>query len=145
MENLNIPIYRAKKIDSDEYIVGYLVEEWEYKGKNKRFFYGIKRFKSKATIEIDPTTLSIHFHDMIDSQGNKIFASLSEDGKGGDIVSYLPDEYDNSKPHIAIYEDFKFHAVPQDSDLRDLGMAYKMNPRLKIVGIQKWQHKKNSL
>ena len=38
--------------------------------------------------EIDPTTLAIHFPDMLDSQGNKIFASLSEDGKGGDIIKY---------------------------------------------------------
>lgn len=31
-------------------------------------------------------TLSINFPGMIDSQGNKIFASLQEDGKGGDIL-----------------------------------------------------------
>ena len=36
--------------------------------------------------EIDPTTLVIHFPDMLDSQGNKIFASLGKDGKGGDIL-----------------------------------------------------------
>ena len=34
---------------------------------------------------IDISTLAIHFPDMLDSQGNKIFASLSENGKGGDI------------------------------------------------------------
>ena len=37
------------------------------------------------TSMIDISTLSIHFHDMLDSQGNKIFASLQENGKGGDI------------------------------------------------------------
>ncbi len=31
-------------------------------------------------------TLSIKFPDMIDSQGKKIFASLQEDGRGGDII-----------------------------------------------------------
>ena len=36
-------------------------------------------------LQIDPSTLAIHFPDMIDSEGTKIFASLSEDGKGGDI------------------------------------------------------------
>ena len=35
-------------------------------------------------IEIDSSTLAISFNDMIDSEGTKIFASLSEDGKGGD-------------------------------------------------------------
>ena len=34
---------------------------------------------------IDPSTLAIHFPDMLDSEGTKIFASLSEDGMGGDI------------------------------------------------------------
>lgn len=32
MENLNIPIYRAKKIDSDEYVEGCLVEVEELNG-----------------------------------------------------------------------------------------------------------------
>jgi len=36
--------------------------------------------------EIDPTTLAIHFPDMLDNEGTKIFASLSKDGKGGDII-----------------------------------------------------------
>jgi len=36
--------------------------------------------------EIDPTTLAIHFPNMVDKKGNKIFASLNKDGKGGDIV-----------------------------------------------------------
>lgn len=77
---LNIPIYRAKKIDSDEYIEGYL-----QKLNNKYCFieecaYGFVRKY------IDPSTLAIHFSSMIDIEGNKIFASLSEDGRGGSIL-----------------------------------------------------------
>ena len=73
-----IPIYRAKKIGSDEYVVGQYLT---YKGYSTIFNeYGLDG------VNIDDTTLSIHFPDMIDSNGNKIFASLSEDGKGGDIV-----------------------------------------------------------
>ena len=75
-----IPIYRAKKINSDEYVEGYYVESINYKSNiqvNNSYFQ-----------EIDPTTLAIHFPDMIDSQGNKIFASLSEDGKGGDMFNW---------------------------------------------------------
>lgn len=77
---MNIPIFRAKKLDSDEYVIGYLEEH------NTNDFYislipnGIYAYK------IDTSTLSIHFPDMLDSQRNKIFASLQEDGKGGDIV-----------------------------------------------------------
>ena len=38
-------------------------------------------------------TLSINFPNMLDSQGNKIFASLQEDGKGGDILFDMEYEY----------------------------------------------------
>ena len=114
---MNIPIYRARRIDSDEYKIGQLTNlvipdierisndeqkdiereayfitkgslcknvgnSFEYCGEN-RFVYMISELN-----EIDPTTLAIHFPDMIDSQGNRIFASLQDDGKGGDIVEY---------------------------------------------------------
>lgn len=78
---INIPIYRAKQIDSDEYRIGYLEEH------SKNEFYISLLPNKLAAYRIDPTTLSIHFPDMLDSQGNKIFASLSEDGKGGDITN----------------------------------------------------------
>jgi len=84
-----LPIYRAKKIDSDEYIVGYLLPLF----MNEKYFISTDwtiDFDGYTPnfIEIDPTTLAIHFPDMLDSQGNKIFASLSEDGKGGDMAKY---------------------------------------------------------
>lgn len=105
---MNIPIYRAKKIDSDEHI------EFEsfYKYDNK--YYAITRIINQTvdgwftnvqiplTQKIEPSTLSIHFPDMTDSQGNKIFCSLSEDGKGGDIMK--DDEYYG----IAKYKDSRF-------------------------------------
>ena len=79
-------IYRAKKMDSDEYIIGYLLPE--FKGK---FYLSTEWSRdidgnTSNFVQIDISTLSIHFHDMLDSQGNKIFASLQEDGKGGDIT-----------------------------------------------------------
>ena len=76
---MNIPIYRAKKIDSDEYAVGY----YTYNIDN-----GLGFIWEENIHKVDITTLAIHFPDMLDSQGNKIFASLSEDGKGGDILEY---------------------------------------------------------
>ena len=75
---INLPIFRAKKIDSDEYVEGYL-EEYN----TSDFYISLMPNKIDA-YKIDPTTLSIHFPDMLDSQGNKIFASLQENGKGGD-------------------------------------------------------------
>lgn len=81
-----IPIYRGKRIDSDEYVEGYMREDSE----RKPFKYYMQLHKGyfNANVEIDPSTLAIHFPDMIDSEGTKIFASLSKDGKGGDNVTY---------------------------------------------------------
>ena len=77
----NIPIYRAKKIDSNDYIIGYL------KFDRKHNHYSINPIDDENTWhKIKENTLSIHFPDMLDSQGNKIFASLQEDGKGGDCT-----------------------------------------------------------
>jgi hypothetical protein len=87
---MNIPLYRAKKVNSDEYIEGY--------------YYPIRCIGTDKTspsiaspdledpeyddyFDIDPSTLSINFPDMIDSKGTKIFASLSEEYKGGDILT----------------------------------------------------------
>jgi hypothetical protein len=90
---LNIPIFRAKKMDSDEYVEG-CFNIWEQNGKVYHSIMDVFEFPSPySNIHIiDITTLSINFPDMLDSNGNKIFASLSEDGKGGDIVT--DGEYD---------------------------------------------------
>lgn len=79
---MNIPIFRAKKIDRNEYIVGHYIED-----ENRQCIVILeKMFKGEPIYTtVDKSTLSIHFPDMLDSEGNKIFASLSEDGKGGDI------------------------------------------------------------
>jgi len=81
-----IPEYRAKKIDSDEYIIGNL-----NKVNGNLYLNGTTGDLDDTDygwgfVEIDPTTLSIHFPDMLDREGTKIFASLQEDGKGGDMV-----------------------------------------------------------
>jgi hypothetical protein len=103
-----IPIYRAKKIDSDEYY------EFESFFTYKNYYFAISKIINQKidgmfstvmiplTQKIDPSTLAIHFHDMLDSQGNKIFASLSKDGKGGDTMR--DDEYYG----IAKYKDSRF-------------------------------------
>ncbi|MCT7551948.1 hypothetical protein N5T67_03755 [Aliarcobacter butzleri] len=120
----NIPIFRAKKIDSDEYVEGYLdiQKSWKTRclscgsldtecynnyyleeckcnncGKDLGFhndnwehgYIGEIKYLIRNNgeyTEIDPTTLSIHFPNMLDSQGSKIFASLQENGKGGDRI-----------------------------------------------------------
>lgn len=105
---MNIPIYRAQKIDSDEYVEGNIIEDeaifYIIKNPVITHFHGLQRLtgESEYLYRIDTTTLAIHFPDMIDSQGNKIFASLQEDGRGGDIMK--DDEYYG----IAKYKDSRF-------------------------------------
>ncbi len=93
---IQIPIYRANKIDSNEYVEGFYFQENRPIDNpkcqadiedSKR--YVLKHFIRNSkyvrnTLKIDQSTLAIHFPDMIDSEGTKIFASLSESGKGGD-------------------------------------------------------------
>ena len=105
-----IPIYRAKKIDSDEWVNGYLIVDPD-RGRN---YYYIKKATYLKDIDIDPNTLAIHFPNMIDKKGKKIFASLSEDGVGGDIVNlinwnegwdtYIEHELDEER--IVLYENY---------------------------------------
>jgi len=72
-----IPIYRAKKRDSEEWVKGYLFKRDEY------FFIMVSAYD---VYRVDPSTLSISFQNMIDKNGKKIFASLSRGGIGGDII-----------------------------------------------------------
>lgn len=75
-----IPIYRAKKIDTDEWVEGSLIT---YAFEIAQ----IHNSNTKVCKSIETNTLAIHFPNMIDKNGKKIFASLSKDGVGGDIVS----------------------------------------------------------
>lgn len=77
-----IPIYRAKSIMSkkDEYVIGNYIEN------SVDCPCIIDSYANQY--EIDKSTLSIHFPDMLDLEGTDIFASLSEDGNGGDILDY---------------------------------------------------------
>jgi len=83
---LNIPIYRAKKLDSEEWVEGYLYKLPILRKNDKPYIMISDLVNSVMPSEIDPKTLSIHFPNMVDKNGKKIFASLSEDGVGGDTV-----------------------------------------------------------
>ena len=68
---------RAKSLCCDEYLIS---DSVMYKHNNLYL-----KVKGKWR-ECDETTRSLNFEDMLDSKGNKIFASLGKDGKGGDIL-----------------------------------------------------------
>ena len=78
---MNLPIYRAWCEKDSEYAVGFFISD----DKENEILTRLDSGEMYAR-GIDTTTLSIHFPDMLDSQGNKIFASLQDDGKGGDIL-----------------------------------------------------------
>ena len=123
MDNLNIPIYRAKKINSDEYVEGYL--------KRCTDTGNILWIQTKDWMDyqIDPSTLSIHFPDMVDSEGTRIFASLSKDGKGGDILRHAGKYIGTA---------FMKHGRLQVEDYENVDMQYCLEYTgfLKVTGIQ---------
>lgn len=126
--NLNIPIYRAKKIGSNECAEGFLIKKNYDNQKVRYFILEDKNTEVAMTYEIDLTTLAIHFPDMLDSQGNKIFASLSATGKGGDVITY-----DEDIRIIAIYKNGTF--IFKDS----MNLAIVPSSRYlrtKVIGIQ---------
>ena len=121
-----IPIFRAKKLDSDEYVKGWYSSPILISGK---LYVSITN--TDGEFSIDTTTLSIHFPDMLDSQGNKIFASLQEDGKGGDICS-VNDYIDSGLKGVAIYQNYGFRI---DRKGKAMGISLSSTD-IKIIGIQ---------
>lgn len=102
MMEMQIPTYRAKKIDSDEYIIGALYKqintfyilEIDDKIIQKEIDIWAPSWHVKDIIiysEIDPSTLAIHFPKWICSDAEtdeevKVFASLQKDKRGGDEI-----------------------------------------------------------
>lgn len=89
-------LYRAKDLDGN-FLIGYYTVE-----NNKSYIDGI---------EIDRNTLSIHFSDMIDSNDTKLFASISDNGIGGDICVF------GGATYIMRYLSYKLVFVDYDLDI----------------------------
>ena len=103
---------RAKSLCYDEYLIS---DSVMYKHNNLYL-----KVKGKWR-ECDETTRSLNFEDMLDRKGNKIFASLSKDGKGGDILEWtiFPDDM----PKLRI------NGVPYYSK----GGAFKVTGRIEMM------------
>lgn len=168
---MNLPIYRAKKIDSDKYVEGDL-----FAGKfiipisilNKKIFNAIKHIEEDVLscsinedcknehielknmltkliynerlehiTEIDITTLAIHFPDMLDSQGNKIFVGLSENGKGGDYTNCeeLPVTFcwDSLNACVCLKGKYEYTALFKDGSTNSKNTTFN---EYTIIGIQ---------
>lgn len=138
----NIPVYRAKKIDSDEYIKGYYVSNKENTNSWIRWD-GYMR-------EVDKSTLAIHFPDMLDSKGTEIFASLYDSGKGGDVLRFIDKfEWYRSEYCFALatnkeIEDklkelpyYEFSAIFDTKEGLNFSFSDMIEERYKVIGIQK--------
>lgn len=80
-------------------------------------------------IECEQSTRSINLPDMIDSEGTKIFASLSDCGKGGSSVSFYGKEIG-----YIFFKDGKYQINDlEDGDISNLE-TYSIE--LKVTGIQ---------
>ena len=123
---INLPIFRAKKIDSDEYVMGWYSSPIIIEGKTY-----LSITNKDGEYRIDTTTLSIHFSDMLDSQGNEIFASLQKNGRGGDICS-VNDYIDSGLEGVAIYQNYGFRI---DRKGKAMGISLSSTD-IKIIGIQ---------
>ena len=123
---INLPIFRAKKIDSDEYVMGWYSSPIIIEGKTY-----LSITNKDGEYRIDTTTLSIHFSDMLDSQGNKIFASLQKNGRGGDVCS-VNDYIDSGLEGVAIYQNYGFRI---DRKGKAMGISLSRTD-IKIIGIQ---------
>ena len=123
---ISLPIYRAKKIDSDEYVMGWYSSPIIIEGKTY-----LSITNKDGEYRIDTTTLSIHFSDMLDSQGNEIFASLQKNGRGGDVCS-VNDYIDSELEGVAIYQNYGFRI---DRKGKAMGISLSSTD-IKIIGIQ---------
>jgi len=110
--NIPIPQYRAKKIDSEDLAIGCLISDMvgtKYKYYIKKTYNDIDELT-----EINPSTLAIHFPDMLDSNNKPIFASLQENKSHGDTIHNIkaPDNFGKMKVFWNSYR----NAVCYDED-----------------------------
>ena len=124
---IKIPIYRGLKLGTEnEYVMGWYSSPIIIEGKTY-----LSITNKDGEYRIDTTTLSIHFPDMLDSQGNEIFASLQKNGRGGDVCS-VNDYIDSGLEGVAIYQNYGFRI---DRKGKAMGISLSSTD-IKITGIQ---------
>lgn len=113
---------RAKHLYSDEYFISDSIK-FTFSG-TQIYLYDHKKHR---WVECEQETRSIHFPDMIDNEGTKIFASLSEDGKGGDTY--------NISSHLVtfVYRKLKIEVL---SNGNPIGNLINHPSEIKVTGIQ---------
>lgn len=130
-----IPIYRGKKIDSDEYVEGFLVID----KKAKKYFitsdsilmYNKSIEDDLRTIfnnEIDPTTLAIHFSDI---PIENLFFGI-DNGKGASIIEAKFIDDNTMFKGIAIHTQYGYVFYDKNDDWVHVSKLFD----IKVIGIQ---------
>lgn len=86
---MNIPIFRAKKVDSDDYVKGYLLDKNTILTTAYYYVQGMPPEVEEYFNNIDPTTLAIHFPD-ISTTSENVWYNMEE-------ISKILKEYKNEK------------------------------------------------
>ena len=121
---------RAKSLCYDEYLIS---DSVMYKHNNLYL-----KVKGKWR-ECDETTRSLNFEDMLDSKGNKIFASLNKTGKGGDILKILQlDEDEQFEIRTVLYRESSI--IIENQDFKHYCHLDMINLKFaETTGIQEWK------
>ena len=140
---MNIPIYRAKRKDTGEWVEGYY-----YPYENGEHFIYETGESTNGTFqdrhsEIYPETLAIHFPDILDKNGEKIWASLSNTDVGGSTVdgwaetnALVTYRYSNI---VAVYEPM-CHAEREGEPRYDI-VDNEYIKKIKVTGIYEGETK----
>jgi len=135
MENkINIPTYRAQRIDNNKWVKGYLFKIW-----NEYFILWGTTNDNPNKIKIKQETLAISFPDMLDANGKQVFASLNKSGQGGDLIKSTSwkckDEPQNLM--IAVYNHFGFDLkFKLESDVSATPFN-NIETEFEVIGLQK--------
>ena len=139
VDNIEIPLFRARKLKGKNPIY---VEGYYYYNKNKDLHiikYTMQpregfKYGREMSVIIDVSTLAIHFSDMLDSEKNKIFASLNKSGSGGSIT----ETKDGYKVYNRVHLFFKDGTRgSKDLDVVDiLSKKYNSVLDIKVKGIK---------
>jgi len=124
---LNIPIYRARKQDSDEWVEG-----WYYRsvGGFDCMCYYDKDLEMDWEDKIDLSTLAIHF-DKKDKNNKPIFFSFSKDWIGGSIVEYQGLKY------VAVFDKKQERSKLIGLDSENILNTLSLETEVKVIEIHK--------
>ena len=120
---VDLPKYRARILNSEEYVVGFLYI-CEFDGRIEYYItpgmsYQITQGIVKNGVPIHSNTLAINLPGVFDIDKNPIFASLSQDCKGGDIVDLNHFKHTPENFVVCAYRNGHLHFVSFNGDSID--------------------------